>query len=80
MHACQCEKPKLARLGRFARFNEDAALTPPSEETVDSESFSMDIPSPPMEAFGGDGLKQVVKTAVVFWAVTRILDRIFLAK
>lgn len=82
MSACQCERPRLARFARFGRFGrrsfreEDGAISAPAEETI--ESF--EVPSPPMEAFGGDGFKQVVKTAFVFWAVTRILDRVFLGR
>jgi hypothetical protein len=84
MHACQCEKPAYAgmrRLGRFGGFGRsfrEEAIAPPSEETLEGESQSFEVTAP--GGLMGENLKSVVKTAVVFWAVTRMLDHVFLKK
>lgn len=82
MHACQCEKPApYARFGRFGRsFRDETALVPPSEETIDGDIESFEVPSPAASIMELGGLQTVVKSAVVFWVVTRILDHVFLGK
>jgi len=68
------ERRKFRQLSGYQE--ESQGDPPPTEDTIDGGTF--DVPF--MNDGSGGPVGTLVKTAVVFWVVTRILDHLFISE